>query len=265
MRVLLLTLMWGCAALGQSRQELGRRVIDEALAALGGQRFLSVEDRVESGRAYSFFREELSGLSRATIYTRYLTRPSPAKPGEVYVRERQSFGRDEDRGAVLFTDDQGYQITFRGARPLPPETLARFRESTLQNVFYILRQRLGEPGLIFEHGGSEIFENRPVDVVDIIDAENRTVTVYFQKSSRLPVRQVFYRRDPKTRERIEEVAIYGKYRDAGGGVQWPLTIQRFRRGEKIFELYSETVAINSGLSDNLFLLPADMKILKPLR
>jgi len=265
MRVSLLMALWVCAALPQTRQEQGKRIIDEALAALGGKRFLAMEDRTESGRAYSFYREELAGLSRATICTRYLTRRSGAATGQVYVRERQSFGKEEDRGAVLFTDGQGYQITFRGARPLPAETLERYRESTLQNVFYLLRQRHGEPGLLFEHQGSETFENRPVDVVNIIDADNRTVTVFFEQSSRLPVRQVFYRRDPKTRERIEEVAIYGKYRDVGGGVQWPFAIQRFRAGEKIFELYSETVTINRGLADNLFLLPADMKILKPLR
>ena len=249
----------------RAQAERGKQIIDEALAALGGPRFLAMEDRTETGRAYSFFREELSGLSRATIYTRYLTRPAGPPTGQVYVRERQSFGKEEDRGAVLFTDGQGYQITFRGARPLPPEILERYRETTLHNIFYILRQRLGEPGLIFERRAAEFFENRPVEVVDIIDADNRTVTVYFEASSKLPVRQVFYRRDPKTRERIEEVAVYGKYRDVGGGVQWPYAIQRFRAGEKIFEMYADSVSINRGLADNLFLLPADMKILKPLR
>jgi len=76
---------------------------------------------------------------------------------------------------------------------------------------------------------------------------------------------VFYRRDPKTRERIEEVTIFSKYRDVGGGVQWAYTIQRIRSGENISEIYSETVAINRNLTGSLFLLPADMKILKPLR
>ncbi len=265
MRVFWLTLIGVCTALAQSKEERGKRIVDEALAALGGERFLTMQDRVESGRAYSFFREELSGLSRATIYTRYLTRPTPPGPASLYVRERQSFGKEENSGAVLFADGQGYQITFRGARPLPSETVERYRDSTLHNVFYLLRQRLGEPGLIFERQGSEVLDNRPVEVVNIIDADNRTVTVFFEQAAKLPVRQVFYRRDPKTRERIEEVAIYGKYRDVGGGVQWPFTIQRYRSGEKIFELYSDSVAINRGLSDNLFLLPADMKILKPLR
>ena len=39
-----------------SPQERGKRAIDETLAALGGDRFLAVQDRTESGRAYSFYR-----------------------------------------------------------------------------------------------------------------------------------------------------------------------------------------------------------------
>jgi hypothetical protein len=265
MRIFLPVLLCLCAAFPQTRQERGQRVIEEALAALGGDRFLAMQDRVESGRAYSFFREELSGLSRATIYTRYLRRPDPPLPGSLWVRERQSFGKQENAGAVLFTDGKGYQITFRGARPLPQETLDRYKESTLHNIFYILRQRLGEPGWLFDSRGADIFENQPVEVVDITDADNRTVTVLFHRSSKLPLRQVFYRRDPQTRERIEELAVYSKYRDVGGGVQWPHTIQRVRNGEKIFEIYSETVAVNQSLTDSLFLLPADMKLLKPVK
>ena len=57
--------------------ERGQRVDRRAVAALGGESFLQMQDRVETGRAYSFYRENLSGLSLAQIYTRYLTRPEP--------------------------------------------------------------------------------------------------------------------------------------------------------------------------------------------
>jgi hypothetical protein len=83
----------------ETAQQRGRRVVDEALAALGGAKFLAMEDRVEKGRAYSFYREQLEGLSIATIYTRYV---APA-PGKVSVRERENFGKDESYG-VLFNE-----------------------------------------------------------------------------------------------------------------------------------------------------------------
>ncbi len=240
----------------QTAQQRGKQIIDEALAALGGEKFLAMEDRVESGRAYSFYRERLSGLAVATIYTRY---PKPDGPENLAIRERQAFGKNED-SAVLFTGDAAYEITFRGARPLEDERLERYRDSARQNVFYILRQRLGEAGLLFEWRGSDIVDNQPVEIVDITDAENRVVTVYFNQNSKLPIRQVYTRRDPKTRYRDEELTVFSKYRDVGG-VMWPFAIQRERNGEKIYQIYSETVAINKGLADDLFTVPANVRIL----
>jgi hypothetical protein len=247
-------------AVAETRQERAKRVVAEALEALGGKRFLAMQDRVESGRAYSFYREELAGLTVAKIYTKYLPRPEPAPPGFLGLLERQAFGKDE-YSAVLFTGQAGWEITFRGARPLPDDLLERYRLSTLQNIFYILRQRLGEPGLILESQGSDVWMNQPVEVVDITDSENRVVTVYFHRSTKLPVRQVFYRRDPKTRRRIEEDMEFGKYREVSG-IQWPFTMVRRRDGEKVYEIFSENVAINQNLSDSLFALPPNIKILK---
>src|SRR5262245_21223264 len=108
------------AALGEAHaetaQERGKRVVQEALAALGGDAFLRVEDRVESGRAYSFFREQLKGLSVAKLYTRYLIRPEPPVPGQVYVRERQSFGKDESN-YLVFNETGSWEVTYKGAQP----------------------------------------------------------------------------------------------------------------------------------------------------
>jgi hypothetical protein len=249
-----------CGARAETNQQRGKRVIDEALAALGGQRYLAMQDRVETGRAYSFYREQLTALSVAHIYTRYLVRPEPPVSGFLSLREREAFGKKQE-DVILLTADSGYEITFRGARPLADVRVAQFKDSMLRNIFYILRQRLGEPDMVFESKGTDFYDNRPVEIVDITDADNRTVTVYFDQLTKLPTRQSFFRRDPVTKDRIEEVTVFAKYRDAGGGVQWPHNIRRERNGEKIFEIYSESVKINQGLKDDLFTLPANLKIL----
>lgn len=265
----LLCALFCCASLGAQsvdQQQRGRQLVYQALEALGGERFLNVKDRVESGRAYSFYREQLTGLAQARIYTRYLTAPEGAQTArQVYQRERQSFGKNEDYAVLFQEDGSAYQLTWRGARPLRKEQIDRYIQTTLHNFFYILRQRLKEPGLNFEHKGSDLLDFRPVEIVEITDAEGRAVTVYFDRSSSLPLRQVFYRRDEESRRRIEEITVYGKYRDVGGGVQWPYSILRQRDGEKIFEIFSESVQINQNLDDSLFTLPAKMKILPPAK
>jgi hypothetical protein len=243
----------------ETAAQRGKRVVHEALQALGGDAFLHMQDRVESGRAYSFYRQELSGLSLAKIYTRYLT-PS-GKPGELAVREREAFGKEGSAGAVLLTEEGGWEITFRGARPLDDQRYNNYKDSTLRNIFYILRQRLNEPGLTFYSQGSDFYENRPVEIVDITDAANNTVTVYFDQLNKLPVRQVFKRRNQQFKDFDTEVTIFAKYRDVGGGVMWPYDNRRDRNGEKIFEMFSDSVEINQNLTDELFTLPGSIKML----
>src|SRR5215475_11656487 len=90
---------FGQAALGTSDAK-AKKIIDDAIDALGGQKFLTMEDRIESGRAYSFYREQLSGLSIAKIYTRYLTVAEGKTGQELGVREKQAFGKGEDSSVL---------------------------------------------------------------------------------------------------------------------------------------------------------------------
>jgi hypothetical protein len=247
----------------ESKAQRGERVVKEALAALGGDRYLAMRDRVEAGRAYSFYRERLSGLSRTRIYTRYLTRPEPPIPGFFGLRMRQALGKDEDTAVVFLEDGKGWDVSYRGARPIPEVEVERFRETQMRGILYIMRMRLGERGLIIESQGTGVEDNSPVEIVDITDADNKTVTVYFHQSTKLPLKQKMVRRSQG--DRIEEVTIFAKFRDVGGGVMWPYTTERTRNGEKQFELFSESVEINRGLDDSLFTISADTKILKRVR
>jgi hypothetical protein len=239
----------------------GRRVIDDAVAALGGSKFLAMEDRIESGRAYSFYREQLSGLSIARIYTRYLA-VAPNKTGEdLGVRERQAFGKNDD-WAVVFREDGAWELTYRGAKELPSDRFERYRDSTLRDIFYLLRQRLDEKGMTFESRGLDVFENLPVEIVDITDSQDRTVTVYFHQSTKLPVGQKYSWRDPKTKERNDEVSRFARYREVNG-IQWPQQITRERNGDKIYEIFSDSVTFNQDLTDDLFNPTAVQKDSRP--
>ena len=172
------------SAAAETAAERGKRVVGEALQALGGDAFLHMQDRVESGRGYGFYREQISGLAVIKIYTRYL---APV-PGQIAVRERDAQGKNED-SIVLFTENGAWEVTYRGAQPLSDLRYANYKDSVLRNIFYILRQRLDEPGLSFYSQGTDMYENRPVEIVDITDAANLTVTVYFDQLTKLPTRQ----------------------------------------------------------------------------
>jgi len=261
MKLLILVLTGVLLVRAESPQERAKRVVNECLEALGGERFLSMQNHESSGRAYSFYRDRLSGLAIATIYTRYDSGVKDTAH-DLAVRERQNFEKKQDYG-VLFLEKAAYDITFRGARPLPDDRFARYKDSTLRDIFYILRIRRAEP-LIYESRGSDVLDNAPVEIVDITDADNRTTTVYFHQTTKLPIRQVFSHRNAVTKDNDEEVTLFTKYRELNNGVQWPFSIERIRNGEKIFQMFADSASADSAkVKDDLFELPANIKLLKP--
>jgi hypothetical protein len=258
-RLLVLAALAATAPAAESAHERGKRVVQEALQAVGGNAFLAMQDRVEGGRAYSFYRQELSGLSIAKIYTRYLA-PVAGKPS---VRERQNFNKDESAG-VLFNEQGAWEITFRGARPLEAKRVENWKDATVRNIFYILHQRLQEPGMDFYSLGGDLYDNLPVEIVDITDADGLTVTAYFSQLTKLPVRQLLKRRNPDYKDFDKEETLFARYKNIGG-VQWPASIRRQRNGEKIYEMNSETIEINPNLKDDLFTLSHKIPLLPPAK
>jgi hypothetical protein len=239
----------------QTIAERGRKLLDEAVAALGGPKFLAVTDRTEEGRAYSYYRERLSGLSLARFETFY-----DDSPGQIVkVRERQAFGKKFDYAVLFEGNGKAWDITYRGAKPIPEDVVSRWQDTMLRNAFYILRTRLNEPGMIFERRAAEVFDNQPVEIVDITDSENRTVSVYLHSSTKLPVRQLYRRQNPD-RSWMDEDTRWAKYRDTNG-VQWPWAITRSRNGERNLELYPNEVVFNKGLKQSDFQLGAKVNLI----
>jgi hypothetical protein len=247
----------------ETAKDRGKRLVEKTIAALGGDAFRNMKTRTEIGRAYSFYHERMNGLSIARIYTKYLD-PDDLHTGVktgICELQRQVLGKKQE-DTVLFTTNEAYDVTFRGAKPLPEKQVEQFRETTLHDVFYILRERMDEPDLEFEGAGADVVDNQPVEAIDIYDSENRTIRVWVNSDTFLPTKQRFYRWDPIVNDRREEVTRYTKYRDAGNGVMWPHAVERERDAEKIFQLYSDKVKVGDPLPESMFELPNGITMLK---
>ncbi len=149
----------------------GKQVVADAIAALGGDKFLDMQDRVESGRAYSFYRDRLSGLSIAKIYTRYITVDPTKSNHDLGVRERQAFGKNEDWALVL-REDSGANITYRGPKELPMEDFERYREIRCTTSFTSCGSVYTKPAWSLNPARLGRGRSRsPSEIVDVIDAK----------------------------------------------------------------------------------------------
>ncbi len=245
------------ALLNAQSDDKGKQVVLDAIAALGGPRFSSLKNCVESGVAYSFYRAQITGRDNATIYTEYLDK-LPEKG--LAVQERQAFGKKQDY-SVLLLPDQGFEITFRGARPLADDRWKRYVATTSANIFYLLRERFSNPKMSYDFVRSDVVSNAQVNIVDITTPEDQTTRVYFDYNTKLPIRQERNEWDPIGQQRAVEVTDYSKYREVSG-LQWPYVTHRERNGEVIFEIFGTHVEMNVKLPPKTFELPPGAQILK---
>jgi hypothetical protein len=235
-----------------------KEVIGKAIVALGDSSFTHLRTVATMGRIYAFFHDNMSGLDIARTY-REFDDELPAKG--LGVKEREVLGKKQDY-SLLFLADQGFDLSFRGARPLPDESWQKYVRATQNDILYILRFRMKEPGLQFDYIGSDVMLSTHVEIVEISDAHDITIRVFFDHNTMLPIKQTYTWMDPVTRERNEEVTFYDKWRNAGFGVMWPYSVERQRNGYKIYQSFSENVEVNKALPPKIFDLPPGVTILK---
>ncbi len=251
-------LMWTATLLTGQTVDKGKQIVESAIAALGGDHFLHMHTRVASGRVYSFFHDQLSGFDFAHIYTEYLDQ-KPAKG--LAVQEREVLGKKQDY-SYLFLPNQGWDITFRGARPIPDDRWDDYVRVTENDILYILRVRHNEPGMTYDYVGRDALLSSEVDIVDITDAQDRTVRVYFDRNTHFPLRETYSWFDSKLNQHNDEDTHYDNFRDCGSGVKWPFSIERDRNGYKSYQMFADSVQVDQPLPTNIFELPAGVKILR---
>jgi hypothetical protein len=216
-----------------------RTLVNQAIEALGGPAYLNVKDMQQEGRTYRFYRGQPSGTGAP--YWRFWKFPD---------KDRVELTKQRDV-IYVYKGNQGFETTFRGTRLMQPdetEEYLRNRQYSLENV---LRNWLAEPGVALFYDGPALAEQRQAVQVSVLSSRNEGVTLYLDPNTHLPLKKVFYWRDPKTRDRNEEAEVYDNYRRIQG-IATPHSVSRSRNGELVSQRFITTVAYNTSLADSLF-------------
>lgn len=225
----------------QSNQQKARAVIDQMIQALGGQAYLTAEDYFAEGRSGSFHNESLVGSS---LYFRYWKWPD---------KDRIELTKERDI-VQLFVGERAYEITYKGIQPLALEKDDKVRLAVLRRRYTlenVLRQWLNEPGILLLDEGPGLSEGHMAEKITIINAKNESVTILVDPTTHLPLEKRFATRDPRYRERDEEVTIYGDWKKIQG-INTPRMIQLKRNGETISDQIILNITYNTHPPDSLF-------------
>jgi hypothetical protein len=255
-RVILTAILLGSACLPGARQAsaqdqdanlmmpdqsaaLAKKILQQAVEALGGSAYLGVRDVTCTGRLSQFGHSgELSGFEKFIDFT-----IPPDKDRTENLPKRNII--------QVFNGDKGWVLDRGGVSDAPENEVHHYVEDIQKDLDNVLRNRVKEPNMIFRYAGPDIVDLKESDWVELVDTENRTIRIAIAKSTHLPVRKVVETRDPNTRLRWDEIEYYSNYHPIDG-VETPFQITRERNGIKIYQVFFDECHYNTSVSPSLF-------------
>jgi hypothetical protein len=225
----------------QGNQQKARAAVDQMIQALGGQSYLTAEDYYAEGRSGSFHNESLVGSG---LYFRYWKWPD---------KDRIELTKERDI-VQLFVGDRVYELTYRGIHPVVLEKDDKMRLAMVRRHYSlenVLRAWLKEPGILLLDEGPGLSEGHMAEKITIINSKNESVTIYVDPATHLPLEKRFATRDPRYRDRDEEVTIYGNWKQIQG-INTPRMTLIKRNGETISEQIILNITYNVHPPDSLF-------------
>lgn len=225
----------------QTNQQKARTLVDQMVQALGGQAYLNAQDYYAEGRSGSFHNESLVGSG---LFYRFWKWPD---------KDRIELTKQRDI-VQLYVGDQAYEITYRGIRPIDIHKEEKVGQAIVRRYYSlenVLRNWLKEAGILLLDEGPGISEGHMAEKLTIINSKNESVTILVDPSTHLPLEKRFSTRDPRYRERDEEVLIYGDWKEFQG-INTPRMTVIKRNGETLSQQIILNITYNTHPSDLLF-------------
>jgi len=216
-----------------------KALVDQAIQALGGQNYLNVRDREQQGRGYSLHHGRPSG--GGAVFWSFSQFPD---------KERVEITKERDI-AELYVGNKGYEITYKGVHPLEEKDLTDYLRRRRFSLDTVLRTWVNDPGVVFIYEGFAIAAQHPADQVTLINANDESVTLYFDTDTHLPIKKTFTWRDPVDKQKNLEEEVYENYRPASG-ITAPYNVTRYFNGDMSNQRFLNSVTINQGLDQAMF-------------
>ncbi len=216
-----------------------RAVVEQGIQALGGQAYLTIRDREQQGRGYSFHNGRPNG--EGALFWSFTEFPD---------KERVEITKERDI-AELYVGNRAWEITYKGPRPIEQKDLDDYLRRRHFSLDTVLRTWINNPGVVLLYVGMAVAAQHPATQITVINAQNESVDLYFDNDTHLPVKKAFSWRDPVDRQKNLEEEIYENYRPVSG-VMCPYNLTRYFNGDMASQRFLNSVTINQGLDEAMF-------------
>jgi hypothetical protein len=234
-----------------------RAVLDQTIQSLGGQPYLTYENKEETGRYYPLYhgRTQSTGIP----YNYYIQYPDKDRFEVIHTKDiflvEGSVGNVKVKNKfdiiLIHNADKGYEITYKGTAAQEKEDLEnsiRRRHHSLEHVF---RQWIRDPNVALFYEGQSVVDGKACEGVTLLNSQNDSVSVYLDLNTHYPVKISYSWRDPKDKQKNVEEEIYDNYKLVQG-IWTAHSVTRYFNGETSQQRFINTASYNQKLPDSMF-------------
>ena len=227
----------------------GRKLLDQMVAALGGDAWTQREDWIFYGRSATFYKGQPH--EEVPAFEEYYRAKPFAERVVVITHFGPIIATDHRDIAEVWTPDAGYEVTYKGKNPLPEKDVTEYERRQRHSLEVVVNEWLKQPGVLVTYEGTNMVERRLADQVSVLTASNDAVTLELDEASHLPLSLSYQWRDPVYQDLNTDVEQFDDYH-AVQGIMTPYSITRLHNGEMVSQRFFTKVVYNTKLAPDLF-------------
>lgn len=229
-----------------SAQEPDARALDliqQTIDGLGGEKFLNWKDYQAEGRFYA-----IKGAQKS--WTKFW---------EQYAwwgKYRINFGKKEGAIAEVYNLElnKGWDYEFGKVKDKPEEDIRKYEISERRDPRYMFREGWKKEGMKVFFLDPDNFDTiEPQVALEFLDAENRSVTFFYQEGSHVPFKMLYKERNDNGIMQEKEQMFFRWFNIQG--IYSPMRIEFYTNGERSGLLEYSEIHYNTGIPDAVFQRP----------
>ncbi len=196
-----------------------RAALDRAVQALGGQPYLTYENRSESGRYYPLYHGRTN--STGIPYNYYVEYPDKDRFEVLRLKDVHIIPGQIDIGGVkskkfdivlIHNGDKGYETTYKGTAAQDREELENYLRRRQHSLEWMFRKWVRDPNVALFYDGPAVVDSKITEGVTLLNSQNDSVSVYLDQNTHYPIKISYSWRDPKDKQKNVEDEVYDNYK-----------------------------------------------------
>jgi hypothetical protein len=236
-----------------SDTQRGRALIDQMIAALGGDAWLKRTSMTVEAHGSSFFHGEPNPMIiEFREFHRFAASGQPEAERVGFLTPRGMIMPGKKIDVVqIWKDGHGYEVTYKGKTELPKDQVEEFYRRRAHSIEELVRSWINAPGVMIVSEGASMVERRAADKVTVLSANNDAVTLELDAQTHLPLRRSFQWRNQQFKDFDEDAEDYSDYHPVQG-LPTAMTITRYKNGEMVSQRFITKVTYNEPIDPSQF-------------